>query len=121
MIEKADQIIPYFVMDTLGSIPGLSGLFVAGIFSASLRLNGLQFSALSFGYKNVNLSMQYVIYRFKRNGTYCIGRFCSPFFSKFKRCYSDQDFQRDFFWIRSYKLPHGFSGVERQFNFRGMH
>ncbi len=37
LITKADQIVPYFVMDTLGSIPGLSGLFVAGVFSASLR------------------------------------------------------------------------------------
>jgi len=37
LVAKADQIVPYFVMDTLGDIPGLSGLFIAGIFSASLR------------------------------------------------------------------------------------
>ena len=28
--------MPLYVVDTMGDIPGLSGLFVAGIFSASL-------------------------------------------------------------------------------------
>lgn len=28
--------MPYYVVDTMGSKPGLSGLFVAGIFSAAL-------------------------------------------------------------------------------------
>lgn len=28
--------MPYYVVETMGHIPGLSGLFVAGIFSASL-------------------------------------------------------------------------------------
>ncbi|KAF2884191.1 hypothetical protein ILUMI_21973 [Ignelater luminosus] len=36
MIDLPDQIMPYFVVDSMGHIPGLSGLFVAGIFSASL-------------------------------------------------------------------------------------
>ena len=35
-IEKLDQILPYFVMEVAGKIPGLPGLFVAGIFSAAL-------------------------------------------------------------------------------------
>nr|CAD7438393.1 unnamed protein product [Timema bartmani] len=35
-ISKPDQIVPYYVMDTAANIPGLSGLFVAGIFSAAL-------------------------------------------------------------------------------------
>lgn len=28
--------MPFYVVDTMGHIPGLAGLFVAGIFSASL-------------------------------------------------------------------------------------
>lgn len=28
--------MPYYVVDTMGHVPGLSGLFVSGIFSASL-------------------------------------------------------------------------------------
>ncbi|GIY14011.1 putative sodium-dependent multivitamin transporter [Caerostris darwini] len=35
-IEKADQILPYFVMTSLTMFPGLPGVFVAGVFSASL-------------------------------------------------------------------------------------
>ncbi|GFY54519.1 putative sodium-dependent multivitamin transporter [Trichonephila inaurata madagascariensis] len=35
-IHKADQILPYFVMTSLTMFPGLPGLFVAGVFSASL-------------------------------------------------------------------------------------
>ncbi|XP_076262744.1 putative sodium-dependent multivitamin transporter isoform X2 [Rhynchophorus ferrugineus] len=35
-INNTDQLMPYFVVDTMGHIPGLAGLFVAGIFSASL-------------------------------------------------------------------------------------
>lgn len=35
-ISSMDQLMPFYVMDTMGRIPGISGLFVAGIFSASL-------------------------------------------------------------------------------------
>ncbi|XP_060526384.1 putative sodium-dependent multivitamin transporter [Cylas formicarius] len=35
-INSIDQLMPYYVVDTMGAIPGLSGLFVAGIFCASL-------------------------------------------------------------------------------------
>lgn len=35
-VQKADQIFPYFVMDVGRRMPGLSGLFVAGVFSAAL-------------------------------------------------------------------------------------
>ncbi|XP_059140955.1 sodium-dependent multivitamin transporter-like [Physella acuta] len=34
---KRDQLVPLFVLDTLGSFPGLPGLFVAAIFGASIR------------------------------------------------------------------------------------
>ncbi|RZC38848.1 uncharacterized protein BDFB_000721 [Asbolus verrucosus] len=36
VINSVDQLMPLYVVDTMGDIPGLSGLFVAGIFSASL-------------------------------------------------------------------------------------
>ena len=37
IIEKTDQIVPLYVMDSLGEWKGAPGLFVAGIFSGSLR------------------------------------------------------------------------------------
>jgi Na+/proline symporter len=36
-IDKADQIVPYFVVQELDFIPGMMGLFAAVIFSAVLR------------------------------------------------------------------------------------
>lgn len=36
VISKADQLFPYYVMDMARSIPGLSGLFISGVFSAAL-------------------------------------------------------------------------------------
>ncbi|XP_059469784.1 putative sodium-dependent multivitamin transporter [Neocloeon triangulifer] len=35
-IASKDQLLPLFVVDTLSNLPGLPGLFVAGIFSGSL-------------------------------------------------------------------------------------
>ncbi|XP_059623001.1 sodium-coupled monocarboxylate transporter 2-like [Phlebotomus argentipes] len=35
-IEKLDQLVPFFVFDTAEHLPGMPGIFVAGIFSASL-------------------------------------------------------------------------------------
>lgn len=35
-IEKVDQILPYFIVNVANKVPGLPGLFVAGIFSAAL-------------------------------------------------------------------------------------
>ena len=35
-VEKRDQIFPLFVMQVMGDIPCVPGLFVAGIFSGAL-------------------------------------------------------------------------------------
>lgn len=35
-ITKPDQLMPYFVVDALGYMPGLAGLFIAAVFSGSL-------------------------------------------------------------------------------------
>ena len=35
-IQKSDQILPYFVLDTFGGWPGFGGVFVSSIFSGSL-------------------------------------------------------------------------------------
>lgn len=36
-ITNKDQLLPYYVMDVAEKIPGLSGLFIAGVFCAALR------------------------------------------------------------------------------------
>ena len=38
LAKKKDQLLPLLVMKILGDYRGLPGIFVAGIFSASLRL-----------------------------------------------------------------------------------
>lgn len=35
-VAGADELLPLYVMDVLGHLKGVPGLFVAGIFSASL-------------------------------------------------------------------------------------
>ena len=37
------QLFPYAVMDLLGHLPGIPGLFVAGIYSSSLRFATLMY------------------------------------------------------------------------------
>ena len=36
-IEKEDQIIPFLVADKLSALPGMAGLFVAGVYGGVLR------------------------------------------------------------------------------------
>lgn len=45
-VNKPDQLFPLFVMDTLGNVPGVPGLFVAGIFSGALRYRYVSISLL---------------------------------------------------------------------------
>lgn len=37
MINKSDQLLPYFVMEIAGQVPGFPGIFMSGVFSAALR------------------------------------------------------------------------------------
>lgn len=36
LVERTDQILPLYVMQTIGQYPGLPGLFIAGVFGAAL-------------------------------------------------------------------------------------
>lgn len=36
-IFRNDQLMPHFVMDVAGKLPGLPGLFIAGVFNGTLR------------------------------------------------------------------------------------
>ncbi|XP_026322024.1 putative sodium-dependent multivitamin transporter isoform X3 [Hyposmocoma kahamanoa] len=46
-ISTIDQLMPYYVVDAMRSVPGLAGLFVAGIFSASLSTISAACNALA--------------------------------------------------------------------------
>lgn len=46
-ISEIDQLLPFYVMDVLGNITFMSGLFVAGIFAASLGTVASALSSLS--------------------------------------------------------------------------
>ncbi|RXM34523.1 Sodium-coupled monocarboxylate transporter 2 [Acipenser ruthenus] len=46
-VSAPDQLMPYFVMDILGSLPGLPGLFVACAFSGTLSTVAASINALA--------------------------------------------------------------------------
>ncbi|XP_031348303.1 sodium-coupled monocarboxylate transporter 1-like [Photinus pyralis] len=46
-VSRADQLLPYFVMDVGRGIPALSGVFLAGIFSASLSTLSSSFNTMA--------------------------------------------------------------------------
>lgn len=46
-ISKQDQLIPFFVMETLSVVPGLPGLFVACVFSGALSTLSSGFNSLA--------------------------------------------------------------------------
>lgn len=36
LVRKLDQVVPYFVMRVSAQVPGIPGLFIAGLFSGGL-------------------------------------------------------------------------------------
>ncbi|XP_077564131.1 sodium-coupled monocarboxylate transporter 2-like [Haemaphysalis longicornis] len=46
-ITKYDELMPYFVMDALGHLPGLAGLFVTAVYSGSLSTMSSGYNALA--------------------------------------------------------------------------
>ncbi|KAK4876940.1 hypothetical protein RN001_009446 [Aquatica leii] len=47
LVSHSDQIVPYFVMDVGAQIPGLPGVFIAGIFSGALSTLSTTLNTLS--------------------------------------------------------------------------
>ncbi|XP_064071446.1 putative sodium-dependent multivitamin transporter [Vanessa tameamea] len=74
-IGSIDQLMPYYVVDAMQSVPGLAGLFVAGIFSASLSTISAACNALAA----VTLT-DYVSRWFKVNPSYI------PWLTKLAAC-----------------------------------
>ncbi|GJQ68457.1 hypothetical protein Trydic_g17035 [Trypoxylus dichotomus] len=46
-VQKNDQLLPYYIMDVGSKIPGLPGLFIAGVFCAALSTLSAQMNSLS--------------------------------------------------------------------------
>ncbi|KAK0092435.1 hypothetical protein PV326_001465 [Microctonus aethiopoides] len=46
-IKSIDMLMPFYVMETMSSVPGLPGLFIAGIFSAGLSTISAALNSLS--------------------------------------------------------------------------
>ncbi|GJQ68456.1 hypothetical protein Trydic_g17034 [Trypoxylus dichotomus] len=46
-VHKNDQLLPYYIMDVANQIPGLSGLFIAGVFCAGLSTLSAQMNSFS--------------------------------------------------------------------------
>lgn len=47
MIKRHDQMMPYYVMETMSMVPGIPGLFTACIFSAALSTLSSGFNSLA--------------------------------------------------------------------------
>lgn len=47
LVKAKDQMMPLFAMETLSGFPGLSGLFVSGVFSAALSSASTALNAMS--------------------------------------------------------------------------
>jgi Na+/proline symporter len=47
LVKAKDQILPLFAMETLCGFPGLSGLFLSGVFSAALSSASTALNSMS--------------------------------------------------------------------------
>ncbi|OXU29062.1 hypothetical protein TSAR_015177 [Trichomalopsis sarcophagae] len=47
LVQRSDQVVPYYVMDITKNIPGISGLFLAGIVSSALSTMSASINTLS--------------------------------------------------------------------------
>ncbi|XP_046397965.1 sodium-coupled monocarboxylate transporter 1-like [Ischnura elegans] len=47
IVRASDQLLPYYVMDVAASLPGMPGLFMAGVFSAALSSMSTGLNAMS--------------------------------------------------------------------------
>ncbi|XP_034257024.1 sodium-coupled monocarboxylate transporter 1-like [Thrips palmi] len=47
LVSRQDQILPLFVMETLGGVPGVPGLFISGVFSAALSSMSTALNSMS--------------------------------------------------------------------------
>lgn len=47
LISRTDQTLPYYVMDVAGHLPGLPGLFIAGLVSAALATMSASLNTVS--------------------------------------------------------------------------
>lgn len=54
-VSRNDELLPHYVIDVAGNVPGLSGLFIAGVVSAGLRYACL-YSRKHSNFRKVNSS-----------------------------------------------------------------
>nr|XP_022901390.1 sodium-coupled monocarboxylate transporter 2-like [Onthophagus taurus] len=47
ILQKQDQLLPYYIMDIAKQLPGLAGFFIAGVFSAALSTMSGMLNSLS--------------------------------------------------------------------------
>lgn len=84
-ISNRDQNMPIYIIDVLGHLPGVSGLFVAGIFSASLStvstaLNSLSALTLEDYFKNLYLLIKKKPYFASNNNSAWLSKVLSTFY-----------------------------------------
>ncbi|XP_059619567.1 sodium-coupled monocarboxylate transporter 2 [Phlebotomus argentipes] len=47
IVNKLDKMVPFFVQDTVGKLPGMTGVFISCVFSAGLSTMSANFNSLS--------------------------------------------------------------------------